>query len=463
MAKTTYLIAGALVVGALAATPLVISSSVDKEIETTKALLEKNGFKQEIKSKSGYFNSLRTFSLEVVDASKARDYLLDMLVEKNVQYKVFAQSMKEIAPTEMNAAFNGLMFRGELHNSNLLPSDTKMSLILDRLPHGIHAELAQDKEASAIVLPLLTRGVFALDMSFDTRQKLKNLKVRDMKESITSEGTVLDVDTADHTLKLSEESGVVKGSVGVKKQNIGVTSEAFLLKSALSDVVYDFNFKDDFNNKGTLDIGKYALDVKEMGEVTHFSMGAFKANSTLEEIAERLQLKADYTVNDIAFSDGYEDLTLQKFGATMKFAGIATDKVKTLRNHYNAILLNSNTPSDEALIADFVGLINDGIVIDLNVAVQGLKAQTPLKDVRIDTRIEIPKNTYNDTQSPLALVGLIDIGAKVKLHKEDRAMLESLELTVPEDFALGKAEGDFFLYDITMKKGVVSVNGKPIG
>jgi len=115
------------------------------------------------------------------------------------------------------------------------------------------------------------------------------------------------------------------------------------------------------------------------------------------------------------------------------------------------------------LIADFVGLINDGIVIDLNVAVQGLKAQTPLKDVRIDTRIEIPKNTYNDTQSPLALVGLIDIGAKVKLHKEDRAMLESLELTVPEDFALGKAEGDFFLYDITMKKGVVSVNGKPIG
>jgi len=463
MAKTAYLIAGALVVGALATTPLVISSSVDKEIETTKALLEKNGFKQEIKNKSGYFNTSRTFSLEVVDASKARDYLLDTLVEKNVQYKVFAQSMKEIDAKEMNTAFNGLMFRGEMHNSNLLPSDTQMSLILDRLPHGLQTELAQDKEASAIVLPLLTRGVFALDMSFDTRQKLKSLKVRDMKESITSEGTVLDVDTADHTLKLSEESGVVKGVVGVKKQNIGVTSEAFLLKSALSDVVYDFNFKDDFNNKGTLDIGKYALDVKEMGEVTHFSMGGFKANSTLEEMAQRLQLKADYTVNDIAFSDGYEDVQLQKFGATMQFAGIATDKVKTLRNHYNAILLNSNAPSDEALIADFVGLINDGIVIDLNVAVQGLKAQTPLKDVRIDTRIEIPKNSYNDTQSPLALVGLIDIGAKVKLHKEDRAMLESLELTVPEDFALGKAEGDFFLYDITMKKGVISVNGKPIG
>jgi len=27
---------------------------------------------------------------------------------------------------------------------------------------------------------------------------------------------------------------------------------------------------------------------------------------------------------------------------------------------------------------------------------------------------------------------------------------------------LGKAEGDFFVYDIAVKKGVISVNGKPI-
>lgn len=67
-------------------------------------------------------------------------------------------------------------------NSNLLPSESTMSLILDRLPHGMHAELTNNKELSSVLLPLFTKGVFALDMSFDTRQKLKNLKVRDMKE-----------------------------------------------------------------------------------------------------------------------------------------------------------------------------------------------------------------------------------------------------------------------------------------
>ena len=463
MANTKYLVAGALIAGALAAAPLVISSSVDREIENTKAFLEKNGFKQEIKSKSGYFTALRTFSLEVVDASKARNYLLDILVEKNEQYKIFAQSMREIEAEEINGVFNGLTFRGEMQNSNLFPSESRMSLILDRLPHSIQAELTKDKEASGIILPLLTRGVFALDMSFDTRQKLKSLKVRDMKESISSDGTVLDIDTADHTLALNEEGGVVKGLVGVKKQNIGVSSDVFSLKSQLSDVLYDFNFKDDFNNKGTLDIGRYVFEIKERGAKTHFTMGAFKANSILEEVGKNLGLKADYTINDVTFSDDYDAITLQKFAAMINFSGIATEKIKKLRSHYNALLMNNNTPSDEVLIADFVSVINDGMLMNLDFSVQGLKAQTPLRDVRVETKIQIPQNAYNDTQSPLALVGLIDISAKVKIHKDDRAMLESLQITVPEDFALGRAEGDFFLYDITMQKGVISVNGKPIG
>lgn len=131
MANTKLLIAASAVVVALASAPMVISSSVDKEIENSKTLLEKNGFKQEILSKSGYFTSQRTFTLEIVDAAKVRDYLLGKLVEKNAQYKVFAQSLQEVTPEEVNSVFNGLKFRGDMTNSNLLPSESTMSLILD--------------------------------------------------------------------------------------------------------------------------------------------------------------------------------------------------------------------------------------------------------------------------------------------------------------------------------------------
>jgi len=35
-------------------------------------------------------------------------------------------------------------------------------------------------------------------------------------------------------------------------------------------------------------------------------------------------------------------------------------------------------------------------------------------------------------------------------------------LTSAEDFALGRAEGDFLVYDLALKKGAVSVNGQAL-
>ena len=85
-----------------------------------------------------------------------------------------------------------------------------------------------------------------------------------------------------------------------------------------------------------------------------------------------------------------------------------------------------------------------------------------LKDVSVDTTLEIAQNNYSDKESPLALVGLLEITSKVKVHKDDRATLEAMELMTAEDFALGRAEGEFFIYELAMKKGAISVNGKVI-
>lgn len=462
MANTKLLIAASAVVIALASAPTVVSSFVDKEIENSKVLLEKNGFKQEILSKSGYFSSQRTFTLEVIDAAKVRDFLLEKLVERNAQYKVFAQSLQEAAPEEVNSVFNGLKFRGDMTNSNLLPSESTMSLILDRLPHGMHSELTNDKELSSVLLPLFTKGVFALDMSFDTRQKLKSLKVRDMKEKIKVDDVTLDVDTTNHVLSLNEEGGVVKGKIGVQKQNIGVNSDVFALKSNLENFMYDFSFKDDFNNQGTLDMGKYAFELKEMDMTTTLSVGGLKASSTLEEVNNQLQMKAEYTFNDVLFSEEMDAIKLKTLLAKLKMGGISSQKIKTLQNHYNALLVGTNVPSDEVLIKDFVGLINDGVTFDLSLGVKELSGIMALKDVSADTKLVIAKNSYSDKQSPLEIIALIDIASKIKIHKDDQAMLKSLALATEEDFALGRVEGDFFVYDVTMKNGVVSLNGKPL-
>lgn len=463
MIKTKYLVIASVVVAALATTPLIVSQKVDSTIEINKALLEKNGFKHEILSKNGYFTSKRAFSLEVIDAKKARDFLLEQLVEKNAQYKLFAQSLKDESNAGINQAFNGLKFKGEMTNCNLLPRDVKIFLALDQLPKSIQEELANDKTASDVVLPLLARGVLAVDMTFTSDQKLKDITLKDIKEEIKSEGSTLSVDTEKQILSLNENGGVVQGVLGVGKQNLGVSGEMFLLKSELKDFIYNFSYKDDLNNKGDISIGKYALEINDDNTDVKFDLGSLKATSSVEDVKKELLVKADYTMDNIALLNSTEDVKLEKLLVKLFLRGLDTDTIKKVQADYNAVLLGTTTIEDQVLINDFVALINHGIKVDLGITFKGLNTDmVNLKDVSVDTTLEIAQNSYSDKQSPLALLGLVDITSNVKVHKDDRAMLETMGLTSAKEFALGKPEGDFFIYEIAMKKGIISVNGQSI-
>lgn len=463
MFKTKYLVISSVVVAALAVTPLIVSQKVDSVIATNSALLEKNGLKQDILSKSGYLTGKRAFSLEVVDAKKARDFLLAQLVEKNAQYKLFAQSLKEESDAGINSVLDGLKFKGEMTNSNFLPSDVNVSLSLDQLPKSLQEELANDKEASDIILPLLARGVIAVDMTFSSDQKLKELKLKDIKEEIKSEGATLNVDTQKQMISLNQRGDVVQGVLGVAQQNLGVSGEMFMLKSELKDFIYNFSYKDDLNNKGDISIGKYALEINDEYTNVKFDLGSLKANSSVEDVKKDLQIKADYTLDNIALLNSTEDVKLEKLFFKLFLRGINADTIKKVQADYNTLLLGAMPVEDKVLIDDFVALINHGVKVDLGITFKGLATEiVNLKDVSVDTTLEIAQNSYSDKESPLALLGLLDVTSKVKVHKDDRETLEAMGLTSADDFALGKSEGDFFIYEIAMKKGIISVNGKVI-
>jgi hypothetical protein len=461
MSKTKYLTIAAVVVAALGVTPLIVSHTVDSTIETNTKLLENNGFKQELLSKSGYLNGVRTFSLEVVDAKKARDFLLAQLVAKNAQYKMFADSLKVETDQGINEAFNGLKFKGEMTHSNLLPSDAKVSLSLAELPKTLQEEVSANKAASDAILPLLTRGVLALEMTFSVDQKLKSLKFKDIKEEIKAEGSTLSIDTEKQHLDLDEKAGVIQGVLGIAKQNVGVNGEMFMLKSELKDFLYHFTYQDDLNNKGDISIGKYALEMNDEYTNVKVDLGSLKVVSSVEDIKKDLQVKTDFSMDNVVLLDTSDDIKLEKLFAKLFLRGINADTMKKVQADYNTLLLGTAPLEDQVLINDFVALINHGVKVDFSVALKGFEAEgLAFKDVSVDTAIEIPQNGYTDKESPLAILGLLDVSSKLKVHKDDRAMFEAAGVLSAEDFALGRAEGDFFVYDIAMKKGAISVNGK---
>ena len=460
MANIKYLVIAGLVAAGVASAPLMISKSIDSKIEENRVVLEKNGFKQEILSKIGYFESKRTFNLEVIDAQKARDFLLEKLVEKNAQYKIFAQSLKSGSKEDINDAFNGLSFKGEMTNSNLILGDTKVSLTLDKLSTSINKELSDNQEVSKVILPLLGKGVLAIDMTIGSDEKLKDLKFKDIKEQIKIEGTALDIDTANQTLTLNERSGIINGTLGVAKQSLSVTADMFVFKSQLENFKYNFTYKDELNNKGDIEIGKYAFEMADEYSNAKFSVGAIKANSSVDDIQKDLQLKGDYTISDIAFMNETDDIKLDKLLFKLFLRGLNSDTMKKLQNDYNMMALGTGAPSDKVIIEDFVALINQGFKLDFDVTLKGLSGELNLKDVTIETKFEMAKNTYDDKQSPLAIINLLDVYAKVKIHKDDKNTLEALSLASSQDFANGKVEGDFMIYELVLKNGTMSINGK---
>lgn len=463
MAKTKYLVISAVVVAALGVAPLVVSHSVESTIKANSTILEQNGFKQEFLGNHGYLTSVRNFSLEVVDAKKARDFLLAQLVAKNAQYKMFADSLKAESDQGINEAINGLKFKGEMTHSNLLPSDAKVSLSLAELPTSLQEEVKANKAASDAILPLLSRGVLALEMTFSADQKLKSIKLKDIKEEIKAEGTTLNIEAQKQQMDLNERSGVVQGMLGVGKQNIGVNGEMFTLKSELADFVYHFTYQDDLHNKGDISLGKYALAMNDEVSSVTFNLGNLKLNSSVDEVAKDLQIKTDFALNQFVLQDDSDDIKLENLVAKLFLRGMDAAMIKKVQADYNTLLLGTAPIADQVLIDDFVTLVNQGVKVDLGIALKGFEMEgLAFKDVSVDTIVEVPKNSYSDKESPLAIMGLLDVSAKLKMHKDDRAVFEAAGLLGSEDVALGRVEGDFVVFDITMKKGAISVNGKAL-
>ena len=463
--KTIVIIS--VVAAALGVAPMVISSFTDKKIEEYKAMLANNGFKQEITKKEGYFVTKRDFTLEVVDASKAMNFLLGKVVEKNKQYDALVKVIKEeIKPDDVNVAFNGLKFRGQMEHSNLLPADRKASLIWDRLPSSV-----TDEDTKKIMNPLLARGVFAFDIAFDASHAIKQVVARDIKEKIAvDEENTIDINTVGHKLDLSVGSDVTKGRLEFGKQFLQASSKDPYegnVSSDLEKMVYNFSVKDDFNGEGDLTLGKYSFVAGDGDEQTFFGLNGAKASSKVQDKNDKVQMVVDYFFDGLTFSDSMEKFGLQALNVKIGIDGLTTSRLKKIQQAYNGVVMqtgsNMSAEQQKALEGDVVGLINDGMKLTLNVGLKGLTSpMTAIKDGIVDATFEIPKNSFNKGQGPFALLSLLDASAKIKIHKEDRATLEAFGLLPKRYFELGVAKDEYVAYDLVMKQGKLTLNGQPV-
>lgn len=467
MANTKVLVICAAVIAALTATPLIVSHQMNKMVEETALSLEKHGLKQTVLNKEGYLATHQRFVLDVTDAKKVRDLILSQVIEKNAQYEPFIQSIKEETDKDV-ALLNGLGLKGEMTYSNIFPRFADLSLCFHQLPPAL--------KEYAIAAPFLEKGILCLDMRVGSDQTIHEVKLRDINGRIKLGGQVLDVDDkagevvmnmglSGHALSLNHQGDTLQGLFKIAEQNISSQGDATALKfqSQLNNLAYRFDYKDEFNNKGDFSLSSYSLLLTDEENDINMTLGKIAANSSIETRQKELSAKANYRFDNLSLMDGINDVSVDQLGLSLFLRGIEPATIKKLQTDYNALVLGTEMIEDQVLIDDLLALINHGLKLDVGFKVQGLKSDMlQVKETGIDMAFEIAPNTFSHQQSPLSLLGLLDVTSKVKVHKDDRTTLENLGVTSAEEFALGRAEGDFLIYEIAMKKGAISVNGKAI-
>ena len=123
-------------------------------------------------------------------------------------------------------------------------------------------------------------------------QRLKDVKLKDIKEEIKSDGAILSIDTekadAKHSLNMVVSWKVL---LALANKNLALTVTLFVFKSELQDFIYNFSYQDDLNNKGDIKIGKYAFEINDEYTNVKFDLGALKAKSSVEDVKKDLQIK----------------------------------------------------------------------------------------------------------------------------------------------------------------------------
>lgn len=438
------------------ATPYVISLASDRVFEESIARFEKEGFVYEPLSKEGYLRTKRTFTLELKDGANLKSFLQALSPKSG--WNAF---LEEMSKEEVAYMFQGVKVHGDLRYSNILPKESLLTLTLKQLPSGMQRALLEKKELSQSIASLLDGGVLGVKFLLNSDQQIKKIILNDIAQTLHVEDETLKIEALGHELSFDNNDASFSGVAKIGKHHFSYASSSFALQSQLNALKYRFHIDNDFNHQGTLGFDAMRFEMAQMG-VDHmqFSLGKTDATSAMRELNEELELDAKYTLRDIAFADTLDELTLEGLNATLALRGINAKSVKILRDDYSALMQGATPPSDEVMIEHIMNFINHGIRGNLLLELKGLKSLIALKQTTIDTQIVLPKNSYSNAQSPLELLELIEVLARVKLHQDDKKTLENLEMALPEEFALGVREGDFFLYDIELKKGQMSINGK---
>ena len=449
------LIIGAVIVAVLAALPLVGNMGVKKITEDRIAMLETNGIKvDQSDNGSGYMTTKRHYEFTLEDPTAFKDYLSTL--------------SKAQVPAYLSTMLDDVVMGADVEYSNLLINSDVM---VDLYPVAFSQEAgermkAEDAKLYEQMVAMLENRAFMYHMEYDVSGERFKGHIKDIDKTITfQDGRVANI---------VFEKAVFEGEgTLVEPKRVDLNVKRANLDFSLPDdaqmklMMEDLSSQSTFNAKNSFDLTYKAkrLTFYFKDEVSTLEVNATEMRTTSKSATNngKLNTIVDASVKQFSMNDQNNSVTLEEFSFKMDADNVDEEAYEAFQKASE----HSAAGSQYTMLAA-VGVVSKGFNINIEklsvnkIAINDSKMMNGFEHT-IKINVKEDDNLVQKLQvSPLALLQNIDIDAKLNFASEFYAFMKAQgsNVTMADDFA--KIDGDNVLFDIILKDGQVSVNGKSL-
>ena len=448
------LIISAVIVGFLAALPLIGNMSIKKLIDERIGMLNENGV--QVKSHdngSGYLTTKSHYAFTLEDPEAFENYLNTL--------------SKAQVPTYLRAMLDDVVMAADVTYSNLLYND---DVSIDLYPVAFSQKAgermkAEDAALYEQMLKMLENRAFMYHMDYNAAASTFKGNIKDIDKEVTfkdgkrakivfeaatfkgtgtlvePESMQLHVKNADVDFSLPEDAKMQLTLVNLDSSSIFDTKNRFDLNYKAEKL--HFSFEDNLTN--------VRVDVSEMMTTTNSSVDNAKLETKINASVKHFALhdaNSSFALEDFSFemdANGIDEAAYEAFQKASEQAGASAQY--TMLASLGVVAKGFNLHVNR-LSAEKIAIKNSGLMDGF--------------DHKIDITVKADDNLIQKMQmTPVALLNNIDIDAKLQFASVLYDFIKTQgNFSLADNFA--KKQGDKVIFDITLQEGKVKVNGQSL-
>lgn len=436
---------------AVVITPKLIDSFVEDELSKEIGSAKSKGLEFKILNKQGYFSTKRDVQISIVDSTEFFLYLIDNVAKINLAQAQTLKQLIYLTQNNINQTFNGTIINGVITNSNLIPSDLTAQLYLSKFSPYIMNSAQSDNELSKIITPILDNKVLLVDMVIDSNKNIKKLKVKDIDQKYKYIDTVFVIKYIGNLLEQQVSGQKEKGIYQLDKYELGLRNPLLSAGMALSDLNYQFNFRNDY--EGRFDIQaknlEYFIRYEDDKRLNNeFSLKKLDAFSNIKVKSGSFDINLNYKIKGLVKLDPRYDISVKNSKLDVKINQINKKGMLDLIEN-----IQNESRDSISLVESLKSVINNGFKSKVAFELKDFRIiDTTLEDIKLDLKLYIDKNNKNIDDKLTIVNELLKVEGKIKLLEADVTKLVEQNETLEQFINSAKKDGNYFIFDLKFDK-----------